>query len=60
MDYKEIINFLTPIILILLGVFLRTTKNTNYIYGKNHWKFFLIGGIILLIIRSYNYFKFNF
>ena len=57
MNYNVILNFLAPIILIVFGVFLRTTTNTNYIYGKNRWKFFLIGGIILLLMRLFSYFN---
>jgi uncharacterized membrane protein len=53
MENNEIIKFIVPIILIMVGVFLKITKNENYLSGKKYWLYLLLGGILLFLMRLY-------
>ncbi|RKT00161.1 hypothetical protein C8C88_1979 [Flavobacterium sp. 123] len=49
----NILNFLVPVVLIVWGIFLKISKNENYLSLKRYWLFFLLGGIFLFFARLY-------
>ena len=50
-----IFNFLVPIVLIFWGIFLKISKNENYLSIKKYWLLFLLGGIFLFFARLYSH-----
>jgi len=54
MESDQILSFLVPIILISWGIFLKITKNGNYLSIRKYWLLFLLGGIFLLLARLYS------
>ena len=44
-----------PIILIGMGIWLKTLKEESSSQMKKYWLFFVIGGIFLLVFRIYKY-----
>jgi len=47
--------FLTPLILIFLGVMLKYSYNDGWSKYKKYWLYFIIGGLLLLILDLYKY-----
>ncbi len=57
MKTQEIISFLAPIIGISLGIFIKITKNDNYVSAKKYWLFLVIAGVLMFAFRLYKYLK---
>ena len=53
MGKSEIVKFVVPILLIIFGVYLKINNNDNYLSCKKYWLYFLLGGIVLFLIRLY-------
>ena len=47
--------FLTPLILIFLGVMLKYSYNDGWSKYKKYWLYFIIGGLLLLILDLCKY-----
>jgi hypothetical protein len=56
MEIEMIYRLAIPIILIGIGIWLRSLKEENSKGMKKYSLFFIIGGVILLALRLYKYF----
>jgi hypothetical protein len=57
MIIKEIISLLAPLVGVSLGVFIKITKNENYVSAKKYWLFLVIAGALMFAFRLYKYLK---
>jgi len=51
MEFKDIAIFLTPLLLIGFGYYIKTTKNPNWQNTKYYWKILVVLGIIVLVLK---------
>lgn len=57
MERRELIKLLIPFLGIVLGVFIKLTKNKNYVSAKKYWLFIVIASILLFFFRLFKYLK---
>jgi hypothetical protein len=55
MDTKRLLGFLTPILLLFLGIMLKFSHNDGWSSYKKYWLYFIIGGALLLILKVCKY-----
>lgn len=59
MEMTEFIKIIIPILGIVFGVFIKSSKNENFSTVKKYWWVFVLIGIILFVIRFANYVLFG-
>ena len=52
---NNIFAFLVPIVLVFWGIFLKISKNENYLSIEKYWLLFLLGGVFLFFARLYSF-----
>lgn len=57
MKTRELIKLLIPFLGIILGVFIKLTKNENYVSAKKYWLFIVIVSILSFFFRLFKYLK---
>ena len=57
MKTQEILSLIAPLVGISLGVFIKTTKNDNYVSVKKYWLFLVTAGTLMFLFRLYKYLK---
>jgi hypothetical protein len=55
MDINVLLGFLTPLILLFIGIMLKFSHNDGWNTYKKYWLYFVIGGLLLLILRISKY-----
>jgi len=55
MDFNSIFAFLSPLILIFVGIMAKYSNNDGYSKLKNYWLYFVIVGSLLLILKVLKY-----
>ncbi len=58
MNFQEFNSFFAPLGLLVAGIIMRLSNNQEMFGGvKKYWLLFIIGGILLLSIRLYEWFS---
>lgn len=55
MELRLILKFVGPILLISYGIWLKVSNNNSSAKNGKNWILFLIGGVTLLIFRTYKH-----
>jgi hypothetical protein len=55
MNINTLLGFLTPLILLFIGVMLKFSHNDGWSTYKKYWLYFIIGGLLLLILKICKY-----
>jgi hypothetical protein len=53
MGIESLIGFIMPIVLITAGLFIKNTKNPNFLTSKKYWKVLFILGILNLLMKLF-------
>jgi hypothetical protein len=55
MNINTLLGFLTPLILLFIGAMLKFSHNDGWSTYKKYWLYFIIGGLLLLILKICKY-----
>ncbi len=55
MDINTFFGFLAPLILLFFGIMLKFSYNDGWSTYKKYWLYFIIGGLLLLILKICKY-----
>jgi hypothetical protein len=57
MEFKELLKLLAPIITIIIGVLIKTSRKVQFTPFKKYWLFFVITGTFMFLFRFYKYLR---
>lgn len=53
MKMSEILRLLSPVIIIIIGVVLKSSNKEKFLPFRKYWLFFIIGGSLMFLHRIY-------
>jgi hypothetical protein len=53
MKLSEILRLLSPVIVVIIGVVLKTSNKEQFLPFRKYWLFFIIGGSLMFLHRMY-------